>query len=450
MPPRKRKAAAIAHDDAVSTPDHSSRRRSTRVSASAKKSHYFEGGDSDSDSPEASAAANAKSKAKATRGRPKKAKVEAKPDLDENKDDDDEDAYHEDPETENDDDDDDDNAHQNNNNDDEEESDDSTSSPKLTFIPIPKLRDLNGVPYTPTTIHPNTLLFLADLRRNNKRSWLKLHDAEYRRSLSDWESYATSLTDEIISSCDSTIPELPFRDINFRIYRDIRFSKDPTPYKPHYSASWSRTGRKGPYACYYVHVEPGKCFVGGGLWHPDGPALAKLRASVDERPGRWRRVLMDKTFREMFLGKGGKESVIYGKKKKQEEKKKTKKTKKRGRGKKEEDEEDEEEEDDDEEEQDGAGLDEERAVIKAFCVANAENALKTKPKGFDAEHRDIELLKLRNFTVGKKLPDSVFTSKDGQEQVLDVIRAMVPFVTHLNRIVMPDPGDDDDSEEEKV
>ncbi|EAA31167.1 hypothetical protein GE21DRAFT_8827 [Neurospora crassa] len=448
MPPRKRKAAAIAHDDdAVSTPDDSSRRRSTRVSASAKKSHYFESGDSDSDSPEASAAANAKSKAKATRGRPKKAKVEADPGLDE-----DEDAYNNDSETQNDDDDDDndDNNQNNNNNDDDDEASDdsSSSSPNLTFIPIPKLRDLNGVPYTPTTIHPNTLLFLADLRRNNKRSWLKLHDAEYRRSLSDWESYATSLTDEIISSCDATIPELPFRDINFRIYRDIRFSKDPTPYKPHYSASWSRTGRKGPYACYYVHVEPGKCFVGGGLWHPDGPALAKLRASVDERPGRWRRVLMDKTFRETFLEKGGKESVIYGRKKKQEEKKKKKMATKKGRGKKDEDEE--EEEEDDEEEQDGAGLDEERAVIKAFCVANAENALKTKPKGFDAEHRDIELLKLRNFTVGKKLPDSVFTSKDGQEQVLDVIRAMVPFVTHLNRIVMPDPGDDDDSEEEEV
>lgn len=367
MPPRKRKAAAIVHDDdAVSTADDFSRRRSTRVSASAKKSHYFEGGDSDSDSPEAPTTATSKSKA--TRGRPKKAKVEANPESD-----DDEDAYHDDPETPNDDN----NNHHNTNN--EEESDDSSSSsPNLTFIPIPKLRSLNGVPYHPSTIHPNTLLFLADLRLNNKRSWLKLHDAEYRRSLSDWESYATSLTDEIISSCDATIPELPFRDINFRIYRDIRFSKDPTPYKPHYSASWSRTGRKGPYACYYVHVEPNKCFVGGGLWHPDGPALAKLRASVDERPGRWRRVLMDSTFRETFLGKGGKESVIYGKKKKQEEKKKKmKKTTKKGRGKK--DEEEDEEDEDEEEDQDG-GLDEERAVIKAFCVANAENALKTKPK----------------------------------------------------------------------
>lgn len=356
MPPRKRKAAAIAHDDhdAVSTPD-SSRRRSTRVSSSAKKSHYFEG-DSESDSPEASAAAKSKAKPTAAkqrqRGRPKKAKVEADPDED--GDEDDEDAYHDEPtETQNDDD---------KNNNEESEDDDEAASPKVTFIPIPKLRDLNGVAYSPNTIHPNTLHFLRDLRANNKRSWLKLHDAEYRRSLSDWESYAMSLTDLIISSCDPTIPELPFRDVNFRIYRDIRFSKDPTPYKPHYSASWSRTGRKGPYACYYVHVEPGKCFVGGGLWHPDGPALGRLRSSIDERPGRWRKVLMDKTFKETFLGgagakeKTGQKGMGKGKKKK-------------GRGKKDED----VEEDDD-------GLDEERAVIKAFCAANAENALKTKPK----------------------------------------------------------------------
>jgi uncharacterized protein DUF2461 len=139
------------------------------------------------------------------------------------------------------------------------------------------------------------------------------------------------LTQKIIEF-DDTVPELPVKDIIFRIYRDIRFSKDPTPYKvclispphhhlpvlpplfhgfsttktplqPHYSAAWSRTGRKGPYACYYVHAEPGKCFVGGGLWHPDGPQLAALRASIDERPRRWSRVLTDEAFCAAFLPK---------------------------------------------------------------------------------------------------------------------------------------------------
>jgi hypothetical protein len=56
------------------------------------------------------------------------------------------------------------------------------------------------------------------------------NDGEFRRALKDWESYATSLTDKFMD-LDPTIPELPFKDINFRIYRDIRFTNDPTPYK---------------------------------------------------------------------------------------------------------------------------------------------------------------------------------------------------------------------------
>jgi uncharacterized protein (TIGR02453 family) len=155
------------------------------------------------------------------------------------------------------------------------------------------------------------------------------NDPEYRRSLQDWNSYVETLMEKIIT-VDPTIPELPLKDVVFRIYRDIRFSKDPTPYKPHYSVVFSRTGRKGPYACYYVHCEPGSCFVGGGLWHPDAGHLARLRASIDERPRRWRRVLAEEGFRATFLP--------------------------------------------------GAKRGDEKSCVRAFCKANEENALKKKPK----------------------------------------------------------------------
>lgn len=75
------------------------------------------------------------------------------------------------------------------------------------------------------------------------------------------------------------------------------------PSQAHYSAAWSRTGRKGPYAHYYIHCEPGNSFIGGGIWQPDANSLQKLRASIDERPRRWYRVLMDETFRRTFLPK---------------------------------------------------------------------------------------------------------------------------------------------------
>jgi hypothetical protein len=76
----------------------------------------------------------------------------------------------------------------------------------------------------------------------------------------------------------------------------------------------SRTGRKGPYAFYYLHCEPGNTFVGGGIYMPDSKQLQKLRDSIDERPRRWRRVLnndrLKRTFLPQAVGKPGDEAVL--------------------------------------------------------------------------------------------------------------------------------------------
>ena len=159
------------------------------------------------------------------------------------------------------------------------------------FIPLPKARPAGSTSYSPTTIHPNTLLFLGDLHANNDREWLKVHDADYRASKSDWDAFVGSLTEKMIEK-DDTIPELPPKDLTFRIYRDIRFSPDPTPYKTHFSAAWSRTGRKGPYAGYYVQIQPGGSFVGAGVWHPEAAPLTLLRKDVDKRSERLKTVLV--------------------------------------------------------------------------------------------------------------------------------------------------------------
>ncbi|KAI1631450.1 hypothetical protein F4809DRAFT_166433 [Biscogniauxia mediterranea] len=320
--------------------------------------------------------------------------------------------------------------------DDDDEDEDEDGDDRITFIPLPQLRDTGGVEYADTRLHRNTMLFLRDLKANNQRSWLKMHDPEYRRSLKDWESFVETLTERIIDA-DETIPELPLKDVVFRIYRDIRFTKDPTPYKAHYSAAWSRTGRKGPYACYYVHAEPGRCLVGGGLWQPDSEALARVRASIDERPHRIRRVLLDPAFRRTFLPDAGGEG---GKKKNKQKEKKTK-----GKGKRKSKDAGGGEEEEEEEQQD----DEEKAVLDAFARANAEGALKTKPKGFHPEHRDIELLKLRSFTISKQIPDEVLLGDDAQDRIMDIIRPMVPFITFLNRTARPDPDEETDSDVEE-
>ena len=199
---------------------------------------------------------------------------------------------------------------------------------EAVFIKLPKARESGKIPYTDNAIHPNTFLFLKDLRANNDREWLKMHDADYRQSKKDFDLFVESLTEKVIEK-DETIPELPPKDLTFRIYRDIRFSPDPTPYKTHFSAAWSRTGRKGPYAGYYVQISPGSSFVGAGVWHPEAPPMALIRQDIDKRSHKIKEVLMAPEMRKEFLG--------------------------------------------------GIGAVEKKAV-KAFVGMNTENMLKTKPK----------------------------------------------------------------------
>lgn len=168
------------------------------------------------------------------------------------------------------------------------------------FIKLPKARQPGKNPYKDGTIHPNTMLFLGDLKANNDREWLKVHDADYRQAKKDFESFVECLTEKVIEK-DETIPELPPKDLVFRIYRDVRFSSDPTPYKTHFSAAWSRTGRKGPYAHYYMQIAPDDTFIGGGIWMPEAQPLALLRNDVDHRSRKIKKVLMDAGIRKEFL-----------------------------------------------------------------------------------------------------------------------------------------------------
>ncbi len=158
MAGRKRKAAAAADAPAPETPAalSSSRRQSQRITSSAKKSRYFEG-ESESDSgPKAKRQAVAKkAQAPKSSGRnPKKTKEPESDDGDDYKEEQG-DEPKEQPEN------------------DSDEDFDEDAPPKVTFIPIPKLRDTGGVEYTDTKLHNNTLAFLKDLKANNKRTWLK-------------------------------------------------------------------------------------------------------------------------------------------------------------------------------------------------------------------------------------------------------------------------------------
>ncbi|KAF8453029.1 hypothetical protein BGX38DRAFT_1180511 [Terfezia claveryi] len=258
--------------------------------------------------------------------------------------------------------------------------------------------DLIGNEYRDNIIHPNTMAFLKELGKHNNRPWFAENEILYRTAKQDFESFIEKLSQKIIEEVDTTVPELPLKDLIFRIYRDIRFSNDQTPYKIYFSAAWSRTGRKGPYAHYYIQIQPyGKSMIGGGIWHADAPPLRLLRRAISKRPGQLKQILLMDEIARDFL--------------------------------------------------DIKGHDDEQRVIDAFVARNSEDALKTAPKGFPKDHPEIALLRLRSFTVGRHLTDDEVSNPGFLHQTVDLLSKMEPFITYLNSIVMPDMNMDNSSED---
>ncbi len=150
---------------------------------------------------------------------------------------------------------------------------------------------------------PSLFRFLKTLRRNNNRDWFQANKTRYEQ--------------EVLAPCQAFIrafqPTLKRISPHFiaddrrmggslmRIYRDTRFGKDKTPYKTNVGIQFRHEMGKDVHCPgFYVHLAPGECFLGSGIWHPDAAALKKIRHAIDEEPGKWKRVRDQKTFRGHF------------------------------------------------------------------------------------------------------------------------------------------------------
>jgi uncharacterized protein (TIGR02453 family) len=106
-----------------------------------------------------------------------------------------------------------------------------------------------------------------------------------------------------MQKADDSLPILPSRDLVHRIYRDVRFSTNKNPYKTNLAASFSRAGRKGPFAGYYLHIAAnGRSLLAGGRWGMDKNELAIVRHSIQTNPKRLRRVIEAPAFVKMLWG----------------------------------------------------------------------------------------------------------------------------------------------------
>src|SRR5262245_39146948 len=218
-----------------------------------------------------------------------------------------------------------------------------------------------------------TLTFLRGLARNNAKPWFEAHRAEY-------EEHVRAPMRELVEEMDVRLarlsPEIvgdPKRSM-FRIYRDIRFSKDKSPYKTH-AACWfyhrdasSGVGgeAEGGGAGFYAHIEPGSSMVGAGIWMPPRPLLRKVRDAIAEHVATFERIVRDRAFLRRY-----------------------------------------------------GGLDE-------------ELNLKRMPRGFAEDHPAARWLKYQSFTAGRMLSDGEATSPRLAATLEADFARLLPLVRWLN------------------
>lgn len=148
-----------------------------------------------------------------------------------------------------------------------------------------------------TAIQKSTFKFLKALAKNNNRDWFNENKPTYVEEHEKMIVFAEELLGRMNEHDNIETPT--GKKSLMRIYRDVRFSKDKSPYKKHFGGGFRRATvhlRGG----YYYHIEPGNTFVGGGFWGPNKDDLKRIRDAFSEDHEEIRRILNDKTFIETF------------------------------------------------------------------------------------------------------------------------------------------------------
>lgn len=148
-------------------------------------------------------------------------------------------------------------------------------------------------------LQPATLIFLEKLTKNNNKAWFDKNKAAYETAKADFESFVGALMQQM-ATIEPALRDQKPKDCIFRIYRDVRFAKDKTPYKSHFSAYFSKGGKKYEGAGYYIHIEPGKSFAAGGVWMPEAPVLKAIRQEIDYNLDEFEGILKAPAFKKLF------------------------------------------------------------------------------------------------------------------------------------------------------
>ena len=146
----------------------------------------------------------------------------------------------------------------------------------------------------------STLLFLKDLHKNNNRDWFNENKDRYRAAHTNVADFVEVLIEEI-GEFDEEILKTDAKKALFRIYRDVRFSKDKSPYKTNFGAGLGM-GKGNRISGYYLHIEPGKSFLAGGVYQPEPSVLKEIRKEISMNAKEFQEILEQDDFRNNFRG----------------------------------------------------------------------------------------------------------------------------------------------------
>lgn len=154
--------------------------------------------------------------------------------------------------------------------------------------------------------------FLNELSINNDKFWFAQNKSRYDSLKLDFVNIISEFIKEI-SSFDPEIGNLSPKECVFRIYKDVRFSKDKSPYKTNFGGFFVAGGKKSGMAGYYMHIEPGECFIGGGIYRPQPPVLKKLREEIYNNYEEFQKTLSAKNFKSYFKEISGEKTTLMPK-----------------------------------------------------------------------------------------------------------------------------------------
>jgi uncharacterized protein (TIGR02453 family) len=149
-------------------------------------------------------------------------------------------------------------------------------------------------------IRIKTFDFLKQLAQNNNREWFNDNKALYEEAREDVIEFTGQVIKELSKLDKDVSPDVDPKKCLMRIYRDIRFSKDKTPYKNNFGIGKMLAKSKTDGIGYYIHIQPGECFAGGGYWMPEASHLKTIRQEVDYNAAELKAIVDAPDFKKLF------------------------------------------------------------------------------------------------------------------------------------------------------